>query len=177
MSDAVALALSDPPTCVANFAVTPLPRVEDDIVARFSLACAACRSSELRIFCFPITATDATTYAGVGAGEVVERNPHHVACLDCGKRELLFDATMHGYDGALGHGSSYQQGTGAEEMVYCREESYSVEVEFLYNVELSELQEIAAETNLKPQDLFDSLCIYAMSPAGIAVASLDYECA
>ena len=177
MSDAVSLALRDPPTCVAKFVVAALPGLEDDIVARFSLACQACNSSELRLFCYPVTARDSKTYAGVGAGEVVERNPHHVACLDCGKRELLFDATVHGYDGALGHGSSYEQGAGEERMINCSAERYSIEVEFLYNVELSELQEIAAETKLKPQDLFDALCIYAMSPAGIEVASLDYESA
>ena len=177
MSDAAALALRDPPTCVAKFTVAAIPGDEDDIVARFSLACQACNSSELRIFCFPITASDSKTYAGVDAGEVIERNPHHVACFDCGKRELLFDATMHGYDGALGHGSSYEQGTGEEKMINCSAERYSIKVEFLYNVDLSELQEIAAKTKLKPQDLFDAVCINAMSPAGILVASLDYECA
>ncbi|MFM2423195.1 MAG: hypothetical protein RL291_1725, partial [Pseudomonadota bacterium] len=50
-------------------------------------------------------------------------------------------------------------------------------VAFIYNIELSELEEIATERQLDPQDLFDSIGIYAMSVDGVELAGLGYECA
>jgi hypothetical protein len=177
-SEAAAFATTNPPTCISAFSLTPVERLGDiDICVRFALSCKICSSSNLRILCFPIVVTEAGKYAYIDVGQTIERNPHHVICVNCGVRHLVFDAARHGYDGELGNGTSYEQGTGEERAILCEEGDYKVDVVFTYNVELSELREIAEKENLQAQNLFDWFHIIAVSSSGEELKDINYECA
>ena len=177
-SEAAAFAILNHPGCISAFTARPVERKDDvEIIARFQLACKMCLSSNLRILCFPITVAEAGKYAGMDVGDIIERNPHHVICVSCGERHLVFDATTHGYDGVLEHGSTYEQGNGEEKPIVCNAESYQVDVVFTYNIDFVELQDIANEEKLQPQDLFDWFHIIAMAPDGTELKDINYECA
>lgn len=177
-SEAAAFAILNPPGCIAAFVKKPVERQGDsEIIARFELACAKCSSSKLKIMCFPVTVTEAGKYADMNVGDILERNPHHVVCVQCGERHLVFDASKHGYDGALGHGSAYEQGEGEEKPIACSAESYLVDVLFTYNINFEELRTIANDKNLQPQDLFDWFHIIAIAADGTELKDINYECA
>jgi hypothetical protein len=177
-SDAAKLALENPPSCIAIFNLAAVERGGDlDICARFQLACKKCGSPSFQILCYPVVVKEEGIYAGKEVGDVVERDPHHVKCAQCGERHVVFDSSKHGYDGALGNGSSYEAGSGKQKPIQCNLDRYQVEVVFTYNVDLEELTEIASDEGLKPQDLFDWLHIVAVDGEGREIREIDYECA
>lgn len=177
-SAAATLALEKPPGCIAAFSSTPIEIDGDlDICARFQLTCKKCSSSNLKIMCYPIVVKEEGKYAMKEIGDVIERNPHHVVCTECGERHLVFDSRKHGYDGALGNESSYENGTGKEKPIACEIENYHVHVVFTYNIELDELNEIAEREKLEAQELFDWFHIIAITPEGEELRDINYECA
>lgn len=177
-SEAAKLAIEIPPSCIASFNSVAVERKGDiDIAARFALSCKNCGSNEMNILCYPLMVKSEGEYAGIAVGQIIERNPHKVQCLKCGNSYLVFNANKHGYDGALGHGSSYSKGTGKVSPIECAEVSYNVEVMFVYNIEIEELRETAQEENLHPQDLFDWFHIIAVKADGTELKDINYECA
>lgn len=178
---AASWARSHAPGCLSPFLMaldeTEGSRDLTPISASFRLACKKCKSTQFSLGCYPKLVKASDDYAGLKEGDVFERNPHHASCKQCGDRQLLFDSNKHGYDGALGNGGSYERGRGKEQPIICKEASYGIVVRFIFNVELSELHEIASEDGLQPQDLFDGISIEAMSANGSILKSLDYECA
>jgi hypothetical protein len=177
-SEAAKLAIENPPSCIASFNAVAVEREGDiDIAARFALSCKNCGSNEMNILCYPLMVKTEGEYAGIAVGQIIERNPHKVQCLKCGNAHLVFNANKHGYDGALGHGSSYSNGTGKAVPIECADVSYNVEVIFVYNNEIEENREIAQEKNLRPQDLFDWFHIIAVKADGTELKDINYECA
>lgn len=175
-SGAAAHALAHPLGCIGQFNVKPVPYEGAETVG-FRLSCRGCGSSKLRIMCYPKSVAADDDYAGLSEGDILERDPHDVECAACGERHLVFDQGKHGYDGALGHGRSYELGTGESKPIICNADSYNVELLFTYNISLDELNEIAAEDGLSIQDLFDAVEIIALAEDGTVLKSLDYECA
>ncbi|MCZ8258670.1 MAG: hypothetical protein O9333_00885 [Beijerinckiaceae bacterium] len=168
--------LLDVPSCISKFHVFQSEHVESESIG-FFLQCAHCKSQEFIILCYPIVAEDDETFEGVSAGQIVERSPHHLQCSGCNRRELLFDPEIHGYDGALGHGSSYECGNVNERPITSVSSVYKTKVEFFYSIEFDELAEIAKDSNTRPQDLFDGIAIHAVNSDGVIIKTLGYECA
>ncbi len=171
-------ALANSPRCVSGVIATPVENDGDiEIAARFRLQCPTCQSTRLQILCYPKQVTESGVYAGLVPGDTLERNPHHILCVACSSRHLVFDANRHGYDGELGHGSTYEQGEGVESPIECPVDSYGVEVVFVYNIDFEELQQIGKEESLAPQELFDWFHILAISSEGVELRDINYECA
>ncbi len=168
--------LEDRPSCIQKFEVLHQEKATEYSIL-FQLGCPRCKSPALRVLCYPAVADDGETYTSVEAGEIVERSPHHVECSNCAWRELLFDPAVHGFDGALGEGTSYERGEGEERPIDVANADYSTIVEFLYNIEFSELTETAQEAGVLPKDLFDGFAIYAISSDGKVIKLLGFECA
>lgn len=175
-SEAAAHALKNPPHCINAFIANAVESEHPESV-RFRLSCRSCGSSKMRILCYPKLVAEGDDYAELSAGDVLERDPHDVLCVSCGARHLAFDQGKHGYDGALGHGRTYEQGEGVSQPIVCDVDSYRVELMFIYNIAFDELDEIATEDSLAVQDLFDAFSISAINEDGSVLKSIDYECA
>ena len=89
---------------------------------------------------------------------------------------MIFDAHTDGYDGVLNGGCAYESGSDGEEF---SPGSYEVTVCVTYNIDASELDELAssAGAEVKATDLFDSLSITATSVSGGPHLEFHYECA
>lgn len=131
----------------------------------------------MKIWCYPLVAANDEDFVGIAAGETIEQNPHEIECAKCGKRQMVFDAEKHGYDGALGHGSSYSHGSGGMAPISCSMPEYGVDVVFTYNAELEELRDIGTERGIEPQDLFDWFHLIAINDDGVELKDINYECA
>lgn len=107
-------------------------------------------------------------------GAVLHRPPHDLACTACGARSGVFDAKSQGYDGALNGGCSYESGSGAAAFVTG---AFTVVVTLTYNIALSELEEIGAEEEVEPADLFDGFQLQGLSSDGGQPFEIVYECA
>ena len=85
-------------------------------------------------------------------------------CDACGATHTFFDSARDGYDGRLGHGTSYYQATDPVEIhcPACNGRSLNVQCGLIYNIDASELDE-----DLEPgrvdhlTDLFDALDVNA----------------
>jgi hypothetical protein len=86
----------------------------------------------------------------------------------------LFDARTDGYDGICNGGCSYESGTGGEAFV---PGSFKVTVTPVYNNELSEMIESAAEFGVQTPDLFDSFVIHGAPLGDGKPFETYYECA
>ena len=175
-SDAARLAIKNPPGCIADFDVQPIV-LDDPGSVGFRLICRACRFSRMRILCYPKLVAEGDDYAGLKVGDLLERDPHDVVCIDCGESHIVFDQGKNGYDGVLGNGRTYEAGDGEIRPIVCDEDSYHVEVIFTFNIEFGELKEIETEDGVAIQDLFDGFSIRAVSEDGSELKSIDYECA
>lgn len=164
-------AVRQPPSCIAGFAYAG---EAVSFAAEFTLRCKACQHDVFRILAFPTIVPDPSPYYDLSPGDILQRPPHRLRCTSCSAEAPLFDVRVNGYDGALGHGTAYESGEEGEAAI---PGEHTVVVAFLYNIELDELQEIAAGANLQPSDLFDAINIIG-TPAGNGEAvHLDYECA
>jgi hypothetical protein len=87
----------------------------------------------------------------------------------------IFDARTDGYDGILNGGGPYESEKGEHRFtdVICK-----VVLSPTYNIEVEELQELAAGAgpHVKATDLFDWINIIATLPDGEPF-EVDYECA
>jgi hypothetical protein len=169
--------MRSPPSCIEGFALTLLPFKEGglELSAEFALSCRKCGANVFRVTGFPLVAPDPSPYYLVRPGEILFRPPHRLICV-CGATVPLFDARTQGYDGILNGGCAYESGKDGDREGEAAGR-YTVEVSFLYNIELAELTELAAEAHVKPSDLFDGFSA-ACKPIDRGEAlHLDYECA
>lgn len=174
-------ARENPPRLLAPF---HLCAVECDTVEEVSdlsvnIACGKCRSETLEVLAYPLTAPDSETYSDVRTGETVWRPPHRARCTACGNTVPLFDPRCHGYDGELGHGSTYECGGELDEerALTSTVSAFRIKLIFTYNIALDELKEIGQEENRSPSDLFDWFTIDCGAPNAEDERALDYECA
>lgn len=179
-TEAAGQAIQKPPACLKAFKVTPLDHQPEDRPsewAGFALQCGQCGERHFQVLGFPLRAPDPSPYYGIKPGEVFFRPPHRLRCVSCGHTADLFDPRKDGYDGVLGHGSSYETGEEDESPATSANARFLISVTFGYSIELDELLEIAEENGISPSDLFDSLGIQGASVDGGPDLSLDYECA
>ena len=102
------------------------------------------------------------------------RPPHSLNCISCGTKVPLFDPKTQGYDAVLNAYSSYESGSG-DDTAY--EGVFRIVVSLFYNVELSELRELASKAQVNPADLFDAINIICSPAGGGEKLELGYECA
>ena len=87
-----------------------------------------------------------------------------VDCVGCGQRLRLFDAARDGYYGENGHCEWLNIPTKASPLVDEHDRPVAnvrIQTVYIYNIEMDELEAIATELNVKPQDLFDSFVLEA----------------
>lgn len=172
-SASAVLAGQDPPRILSNFDFQLVSENADiDICVRFRLACKSCRSNHLVVLCYREPLDEP-----IDGEEFLETCPHRIHCKSCNKTDLLFDSNKHGYDGELSHNTLEWEHIGDEIPIECGQHNYQVEVIFTYNSDLEELQEIASEKKLRPQDLFDWFHVIAISDEGVELKDINYECA
>lgn len=170
------LAAQSPPSCLSCYELVVLPPVqaEADAEVIFALACKACGGDVFELLGFPKVAPEPSPYFGIAPGQTFFQPPHSLRCTRCGDRGTLFDAETQGYDGVLNGGCSYESGTGTDAPMPGK---FKVEVGFIYNIDLEELQEIADEDNVSVPDLFDFIRIVGKNEADAPDIEIAYECA
>jgi hypothetical protein len=98
-------------------------------------------------------------------------------CEKCGHATLVFDGLKHGYDGELGN--AYLTGETTRERLLRSDgspvRSDRIFLQFLYNIEVAELDEITAQTKVAQVDLFDAFIVSGDNSSGEAL--WYYECA
>lgn len=175
-SPAAALAAERPPSSLAAFSLSAEPpqggEVSDNV--NFAIACRTCGGTHFRVFAFPLIAPDPSPYYGLEPGETFNRPPHRLACDGCGGAHTLFDIRTDGYDGVLNGGGATESGDSGEAQILG---SSTVKVTLIYNIDLEELQEYAAEESRHPSDLFDVFLLHALPLDGGSPLDLVYECA
>ena len=170
-----ALAAREPPRSFAAFALTPLVPPEGAKplnIVHFAIACKACGHDAFRLGAHLVSRPpdDQPVH------ERALRPPHRLKCANCAAVEMLFDPRTDGHDGILGLAGEAPS-AGEEAFLAVAMKTY---VAATYNIQLSELQEIAAEVGngVKPSDLFDWINIIQSEPdADSYFLELDYECA
>lgn len=175
-SPAAALAAERPPSSFAAFALSAeVPEVSElsDSV-NFAVACRTCGGTHFRILAFPLIAPDPSPYYGLDPGETFNRPPHRLACDGCGVVQTIFDIRTDGYDGVLNGGGATESGDSGEAQIL---NSSTVTITLIYNIDLEELQEYAAEEGRHPSDLFDVFLLNGVPLDGGPPLHLVYECA
>jgi len=172
-------AAGDPPASLSAFALTaiaPDNGPEPLSSASFGIGCKSCGRDEFEVASFPVVAPDPSPYYGLAPGDIFLRPPHRLRCSHCGNAGTIFDARTDGYDGILGGGCAYESGSEGEDFAAG---PFKVIVSATYNVEGSELDELAASAGggAKATDLFDWLTIIATPVGGGSPLELSYECA
>jgi hypothetical protein len=176
-SPEAARAAEQPPASLSQLALTALP--PKNIGSRpafavdFAVSCKTCHHAVFLISGFPEIVSDPSPYE-IPPGETIWRPPHNLKCVNCGSVAKLFDARTDGYDGICNGGCSYESGTDGEAFV---PGSFKVTVAPVYNNELSEMIESAAEFGVQTPDLFDSIVIQGDPVEGGEPFETYYECA
>ena len=141
----------------------------------FAVGCKSCGGDDFRLGSYVEVVPDPSPYPQKAPGQKMLRPPHRLKCEGCGAVGTIFDARTDGYDGILNGGGPYPSGTGDERFtdVVCK-----IVVGATYNIELEELQDLAAsaEPPVKATDLFDWINIIATTDEGGRM-ELDYQCA
>jgi hypothetical protein len=180
LREAAALAAGQPPKSFSSFALAALPPKPQPGMALlpwvdFSVSCKACGCDDFRVGSFVENVPDPSSYPNAAPGEQILQPPHRLKCERCGAVGTIFDARTDGYDGILNGGCSYASGESGEQFsdLVCK-----VVVVATYNIDLTELQELATQAGsaVKATDLFDWINIIATAPDGERL-ELDYECA
>lgn len=174
-----ARAANDPPSSLSAFVVTPIVPNEGPeplLWVSFSVACKSCGDGKFEVSSFPVIAPDPSPFHGVAPGDALLRPPHRLRCARCGSTGTIFDARTDGYDGVLNGGCAYESGIDGEAFAAG---PFEVIVTLSYNVEASELEELARSEGgeKKATDLFDGLSITATSVSGEPAFEFPYECA
>jgi hypothetical protein len=164
-------AVRQPPSCISGFDYTS---EAISIAAEFALRCKNCQHNVFRILAFPMRVPDPSPYYDLSPGEMLHRPPHRLRCTSCGAEAPLFDIRKDGYDGVFGNATGYESGEEGEAPI---PGEHNVVVAFLYNIELTELRQLAAEANVNPSDLFDSFNVVGTPASSREPVHLDYECA
>jgi len=173
---AAAYAEQHPPSCLSGFGHVPVPLAPGglNIAIDFKLRCQDCSSDIFQISAFPLVAPDPSPYSGVRPGQTLYRPPHTLKCVSCNLERPLFDVRTQGYDGVLIGGGAYESGTEGKAFIPGR---FHVVVSFIYNIDLTELEELAGEARVGASDLFDWISIVGTGIDGGQNVELGYECA
>jgi hypothetical protein len=171
-------AAEHPPASLSQLALAARPPKnigsEPDIGVEFVVSCRTCNHAVFQISAFPKVAPDPSPYYRVSPGETLWRPPHNLKCVNCGGEAKLFDARTDGYDGICNGGCSYESGTEGEAFV---PGNFKVTVIPIYNIELSELMESAAQFKVQTPDLFDAIVIQGEPVGDGEPFETNYECA
>ncbi len=163
-----------PPTLLADFRVVgevPSPETWNwgrEFVTR-QIAC-ACGSPALRV-----ATRQSAAAPGVGKQEAVTRLPPvYLSCPRCGRRALLFDAALHGWNGQVAPGGRAAEARG---LVPFRESVGEVLVTCSYQG-IENYQELFEDGISDPQDYFDTFTVYYREPGQAGFESVvSCECA
>jgi hypothetical protein len=169
-----AAAIASPPSCITGFRYSALPAGKLDLAAEFELACKTCGQAVFQILAYPLLVPEPSPYFGLEPGETLNRPPHRLRCTSCGTEAPLFDARTQGYDGVLNGGCACESGGTGETPI---PGEFKIVAAFLYNIEMAELEELAAEANVKPSDLFDAFGFTGSPANGGQEVDFNYECA
>ena len=152
---------NETPRCLSDLRAT---RVPDDDELILKIVCRACGESGF-------------SFNEVSHGDAPIGIIFH--CVKCGAEDEAFDGIKHGYDGELGHTDHLEGPRSVHELVWADGSSPRVEglfALFTFNIDVSELQEISSETNVRPVDLFDWFHLSTRTPEGRYETIWDYEC-
>jgi len=86
----------------------------------------------------------------------------------------VFDVRKNGYDGVFGNATGYESGSEGEAPI---PGEHTVVASFLYNIGLTELQQLSVEAGVNPSDLFDAFTLVGTPVGGGPQVTLEYECA
>lgn len=159
----------NPPRFLAVFTVAPLtiaPGIEGifDELALFGIGC-NCGSKSFQIFGFP----------DAGAGLLC---PHQIECGSCGKREVLFDVRVHGYDAKLQNGCYSMVGSGEPSLHLCTCGAELFEVVVGVGYQIDPVEDLEGEALMRIQDFFDCYRLESRCKAcGVNESVSSYECA
>jgi hypothetical protein len=144
----------------------------------FDVTCGKCRSDQFQILGYPKIVPNPSPYFSLSPGEVFFRPPHRLRCVACRAESPLFDARTQGYDAVLNAACSYESGGDeSTDQESAAPDQFRVSVIVFYNVELSELSELADKAKVKASDLFDWIMIKGSRVADDQIFELSYECA
>ena len=140
-------------------------------VVELALRC-TCGGEKFNLTAFPVILGEDAHEIGMDPGEVMHRPPHSALCTSCGTNINVFDARIHGYDGVLNEGCSYDSGEGAAAII-----AHNAEVKLTpaYSIDDEELSELAEEAGVPKSELFDAITIIASGSD--STVELFYECA
>lgn len=123
---------------------------------------------------FPLIAPDPSPYHAIKAGEEFFRPPHRLECVTCKKTADVFDVRIHGYNAVLNDWSGYESGTEDEGRA---PNEYKIIVSFVYNIDHSEISDLAKEAGVEISDLFDWIEIEGSPVREGEPIQWSYECA
>lgn len=109
--------------------------------------------------------------------EVSGPEPLAVSCAHCGTAWVLFDPTLHGYDGELGHNKpGAQDASNKFSCPKCKGRRFELAAGFQYSGETDILEDLDfAPKGVRPEDLFGWF-ILAGRCTGCGSVELVYEC-
>jgi hypothetical protein len=171
----VDLAAREPARSISAFTLQyqpppPGPRYLE--IAYFLVGCRSCGHDEFHLGAYPTSPP--TSWAA--PDKPILLPPHRLRCARCGSTNMLFDPKTDGYNGVICNLSAVAPG-GPEEMF--SPTPLKTHVTSSYNIDLPELQQLAAEAGngVKATDLFDWINIIQSAPEQDYYLELDYECA
>lgn len=103
--------------------------------------------------------------------------PVSVECSECAKQFVVFDPSLHGYDGELGHNSEIAPAKRREvRCLKCKEDAFHACCGFQYAGETDVLEDKSIK--VKPEDLFGYFLLAGhCSKCGAITNAFDWECA
>ena len=156
--------MTTPPRCLGAVDANFLMQLSDPIRTCFVVKCPRCRGGMLSV--------DETAAGDRTVGLII-------ICQSCGGEALPFDSREHGYDGELGYNKHLTGAMSRTALSWSdgkRKCADRLIVRFSYDVDMSELQEIADESGVNLVDLFDWVQVVEDDPRNSDVI-WDFECA
>ena len=106
--------------------------------------------------------------------EKILLSPVFVACEHCAQTELLFDASIHGWDGMVSPGEERVSASTANSF---KPVAGTVIVNYSYQG-IENYEELLDDGVPNPEDYFDTLSIYFIDPSdGVCEPIASFECA
>lgn len=159
-----------PPSCLNHYRPRPLTPEEAE---RYIMNSSGCNRFQLACPC------GSNLFEIIHYSEYHENpcSPLYTLCKQCGKRELLFDSDLHGYDAMIGD-SVLTKGTSEETVWACPKchRSGRIILSFGYSTTEEDLENLSINGHVT--DFFDGLMVFHVcAESGSLHSVAGYECA